>query len=330
MAGATLAEELTLHGRPSDEIFEDAVRRAADLRPFPLGRWPRVFRARAWLWAGRLDAARREFLQMQKEAVAPRLRVPAALPAVRPRPARGVRGRSRRRDPVRRGRHRGRAGRRQRARDHLARVPARTRGGAAGQCRAGRVGGGTARRLGRDERRAAAADDGRRDPRQPRRRRERLDRGAAPLRRDGRPARRDGLRAPGRPSRPAPGDRSRRHAGRPRPVRAAHRAAARAGGGAAGAAGGRAPDRGARAARAAGRGSRPRGRVPGRGGGELRAAGLPVRRGPGRSRARPRLPAVRPADQGPGRCAGGAGDLRRGRRPRVGWRWPTSCCGGPA
>ena len=28
-----------------------------------------MFRARAWLWAGRLDAARREFLQLQKEAV---------------------------------------------------------------------------------------------------------------------------------------------------------------------------------------------------------------------------------------------------------------------
>jgi DNA-binding CsgD family transcriptional regulator len=69
VAAATLAEELTLHGRPSDEMFEDAVRRATDLRPFALGRWPRVFRARAWLWAGRLDAARREFLQMQREAV---------------------------------------------------------------------------------------------------------------------------------------------------------------------------------------------------------------------------------------------------------------------
>jgi ATP/maltotriose-dependent transcriptional regulator MalT len=69
VAGATLAEELTLHGRPSEEMFAEAVRRAAGLRPFPLGRWPRVFRARAWLWAGRLDAARQEFLQMQKEAV---------------------------------------------------------------------------------------------------------------------------------------------------------------------------------------------------------------------------------------------------------------------
>ncbi len=69
VAGATLAEELTLHGRPSDGMFADAVRGGTELRPFPLGRWPRVFRARAWLWAGRLDAARQEFLRLQKEAV---------------------------------------------------------------------------------------------------------------------------------------------------------------------------------------------------------------------------------------------------------------------
>jgi DNA-binding CsgD family transcriptional regulator len=69
VAGATLAEELTLHGRPSDEMFSDAIGLATDLRPFPLGRWPRVFRARAWLWAGRLDAARLEFQRLQKDAV---------------------------------------------------------------------------------------------------------------------------------------------------------------------------------------------------------------------------------------------------------------------
>ncbi|HEV7654653.1 MAG TPA: LuxR C-terminal-related transcriptional regulator [Mycobacteriales bacterium] len=70
VAGATLAASLTLSGRPSDELLDDAVRRATELRPFPLGRWPRVFRARVWLWSGRLDAARREFLQLQKDAVA--------------------------------------------------------------------------------------------------------------------------------------------------------------------------------------------------------------------------------------------------------------------
>jgi DNA-binding CsgD family transcriptional regulator len=70
VAAATLGAELTLHGKPSDGLLDDAVRRAAGLRPFPLGRWPRVFRARAWLWAGRLDAARREFLLLQREAVA--------------------------------------------------------------------------------------------------------------------------------------------------------------------------------------------------------------------------------------------------------------------
>jgi DNA-binding CsgD family transcriptional regulator len=70
VAAATLGAILTLHGRPGDGLLDDAVRRAADLRAFPLGRWPRVFRARAWLWAGRLDAARREFLQLQREAVA--------------------------------------------------------------------------------------------------------------------------------------------------------------------------------------------------------------------------------------------------------------------
>jgi DNA-binding CsgD family transcriptional regulator len=69
VAGATLAAQLTLHGRPDDELLDDAVRDAADLRPFALGRWPRVFRARAWLWSGRLDAARCEFRQLRKEAV---------------------------------------------------------------------------------------------------------------------------------------------------------------------------------------------------------------------------------------------------------------------
>jgi len=69
VAEATLAEERTLRGQPSEELFDDAVRLTADLRPFPLGRWPRVFRARASLWAGQLDVARREFLRMQKEAV---------------------------------------------------------------------------------------------------------------------------------------------------------------------------------------------------------------------------------------------------------------------
>jgi ATP/maltotriose-dependent transcriptional regulator MalT len=69
VAGATLGLARTLHGEPSDELLDDAVRRATGLRPFPLGRWPRVFRARAWLWAGRLEEARREFLLLRKEAV---------------------------------------------------------------------------------------------------------------------------------------------------------------------------------------------------------------------------------------------------------------------
>ena len=69
VAAATLAEERTLRGEPSDELFEEAVQLAAGLRPFPLGRWPRVFRARASLWAGEMDVARREFVRMQKEAV---------------------------------------------------------------------------------------------------------------------------------------------------------------------------------------------------------------------------------------------------------------------
>ncbi len=69
VAGATLAEERTLRGQPSDALFDEAVRLAAGLRPFPLGRWPRVFRARALLWSGQLDVARREFVRMQKEAV---------------------------------------------------------------------------------------------------------------------------------------------------------------------------------------------------------------------------------------------------------------------
>ncbi|HST65643.1 MAG TPA: LuxR family transcriptional regulator [Mycobacteriales bacterium] len=69
VAEATLAEELTLQGRPSDDMLAAAVRGSAGLRLSPLGRWPRVFRARAWLWAGQLADARREFLRLQKEAV---------------------------------------------------------------------------------------------------------------------------------------------------------------------------------------------------------------------------------------------------------------------
>ncbi|HEY6748069.1 MAG TPA: AAA family ATPase [Mycobacteriales bacterium] len=70
VAAATLGAELTLHGKPDEGLLDHAVGRAAGLRPFPLGRWPRVFRARTWLWAGRLDAARREFQLLQREAVA--------------------------------------------------------------------------------------------------------------------------------------------------------------------------------------------------------------------------------------------------------------------
>jgi ATP/maltotriose-dependent transcriptional regulator MalT len=68
VAAATLAEQLLLQGKPDDALFAEAVDEATGGRPFPLGRWPRVFRARALLWSGQLEPARREFQRMQRDA----------------------------------------------------------------------------------------------------------------------------------------------------------------------------------------------------------------------------------------------------------------------
>ncbi len=67
---ASLAAQLALSGRPSRELFAEAVDSAGSRRPFALGRWPQVFQARAMLWSGELDIARRGLLRAQQDAVA--------------------------------------------------------------------------------------------------------------------------------------------------------------------------------------------------------------------------------------------------------------------
>lgn len=70
LAEAALAAQLTLHGQPCDDLFLRAIEHAAGAALSPLGRWPKVFRARALLWAGHLEEARRSLRLMQKEAAA--------------------------------------------------------------------------------------------------------------------------------------------------------------------------------------------------------------------------------------------------------------------
>jgi hypothetical protein len=49
LAEATLAAQRTLHGQTCDELFLHAIEHATATRLSPLGRWPKVFRARALL-----------------------------------------------------------------------------------------------------------------------------------------------------------------------------------------------------------------------------------------------------------------------------------------
>jgi DNA-binding NarL/FixJ family response regulator len=68
LAGATLALTSSLAGRPREDLFGEVLEQAATARLSPLGRWPRVFRARHLLWSGHLGQARRIFLRMQRDA----------------------------------------------------------------------------------------------------------------------------------------------------------------------------------------------------------------------------------------------------------------------
>ena len=289
-----------------------------------------MFRARAWLWAGRLDAARREFLQLQKEAVVlgsefqrPYRLCDLALLAAY---AGDLDGATRYAED-------GMAAARDAGNEHAVIWLAHPLGLAA-----------ALRGSAEQAERAAGllVDWGETNDEPPRQTMADEIRGNPP------PAAGDwaaalrhftamadrldamGYAHPGaRPGLPRAIEAA-AHGRRPRAVRPAHRAAARAGAGAAGAAGGRAPDRGAGPARAAGRDRDRAVEQPGRSAvAELRQgyrfdaarAGLALARACLRSGRRTRARASAQAARG---------DLRRRRRARLGWRWPTSCCGGPA
>lgn len=69
LSATALATTSSLRGRSRDDLFAEALEHESALDLSPLGRWPRVFKARALLWAGHLDEAHAIFLAMQKHAV---------------------------------------------------------------------------------------------------------------------------------------------------------------------------------------------------------------------------------------------------------------------